>query len=172
MPLVKPATAVGYTRKDIELVRSACLSLATYLGSFIDDLVVVGGLVPTLLIPSEHLRGNRESHVGTHELDLGLSLAILDESRYIQLVAQLKSANFAPDINERGKPANHRWKHQLEPVTVDFLIAPSGPPPTSGNTKIRPIEDHLSAVIAAGLPLAFGTDKRSRSPAELSSENR
>ena len=45
----KPARAAYYTPKDIELVRSACLTLASHLGSFLDDLVVIGGLVPTLL---------------------------------------------------------------------------------------------------------------------------
>ena len=41
MPRHKPPTASGYAPKDVALVRSACLSLATSVGSFIDDLVIV-----------------------------------------------------------------------------------------------------------------------------------
>lgn len=147
----KPTTALAYAPKDVELVRSACLSLATYLGSFLDDLVVVGGLVPTLLIPLEGLAG-REAHVGTQDLDLGLSLALLDESRYAELVEHLRSANFEPDVNSHGKPANHRWIHREEKVTVDFLV---GATPSHQSGKIRIIESSLSAVVADGLPLAF-----------------
>ena len=64
----KPPTAAQYTPRDVALVRSACLTLATYLGSFLDDLVVVGGLVPTLLVGSDE---TREPHVGTQEGFLG-----------------------------------------------------------------------------------------------------
>jgi hypothetical protein len=152
----KPPTAVHYTPRDVALVRSACLTLATYLGSFLEDLVVVGGLVPTLLIPPDE---TREPHVGTQDLDLGLSLALLEEARYVELVAHLRSANFEPDQNEAGKPANHRWRHRDERVTVDFLMAPSGGVPAS-NARVRVIETSLSAVLAAGLPLAFRDRQR------------
>ncbi len=157
MPPLRPPTAAYYTPKDVELVRSACLTLATYLGSFLDDLVVVGGLTPTLLIEPD---GKRETHVGTRDLDLGLSLALLEESRYIELVAHLRSANFEPDVNEAGKPANHRWRHRDEHVTVDFLIAPPAAAALATDAKVRVIEASLSAVLAAGLPLAFRDRKK------------
>jgi hypothetical protein len=148
----KPETAQGYVPEDLALVRSACLSLATYLGSFLDDLVVVGGLVPTLLIANDVAD---EAHVGTKDLDLGLSLAILDENRYVELVAQLRAAGFAPDVASNGRAANHRWKHTQEHIMVDFLIAPADPLPNSGNRNIRVIEHDLSAVATRALPLAF-----------------
>jgi len=51
----KPLFASDYKRKDIELVRQTCLYVATKLGDLLDDLVVVEGLVPSLLIPNESL---------------------------------------------------------------------------------------------------------------------
>lgn len=45
----KPATADGYTEAQLELVRSLCLHVAVKLGDLMDDLVVVGGLAPSLL---------------------------------------------------------------------------------------------------------------------------
>lgn len=152
----KPPTAAYYTPKDVALVQSACLTLATYLGTFLEDLVVVGGLVPTLLIPPSE---KREPHVGTQDLDLGLSLALVEQHRYVELVEHLRSANFEPDTNEAGKPANHRWKHREERVTVDFLIAPGGGAPAS-NPNMRVIENSLSAVLASGLPVAFRDNQR------------
>jgi hypothetical protein len=155
-PPRKPPTSAYYAPRDVELVRSACLTLASYLGTFIDDLVVVGGLVPTLLIEPS---ASREPHVGTKDLDLGLSLAVLEQSRYAALVAHLRSAGFEPDLNEAGKPANHRWKHQAEHVTVDFLMAPTRAE-TERTAQVRVIERDLSAVIASGLPLAFRDRKK------------
>jgi hypothetical protein len=156
MPSKSP-TAAFYTPKDVELVRSACLTLATYLGSFLEDVVIVGGLVPNLLIPTVQL-GGREAHVGTRDLDLGLSLALLEEARYVELVEHLRGAGFEPDVTSGGGPANHRWKHREEKATVDFLIAPTEP--AHAKTKVRVIEASLSAVLAKGLPLAF-LDRRS-----------
>jgi hypothetical protein len=53
--LEKPSFASDYKREDLELVRQTCLYVATKLGDLLDDLVVVGGLVPSLLIPDESL---------------------------------------------------------------------------------------------------------------------
>lgn len=149
----KPPTASFYTPAAVRLVRSACLTLATYLGSYLDDLVIVGGLVPTLLVPAEQLKELQEAHIGTLDLDLGLSVAILQAARYVELVGQLKKAGFEPDLTKAGGPANHRWKHQKEPVTVDFLIAPAQPGPPK--STVRVIDENLSAVEAEALPLAF-----------------
>jgi len=154
----KPPTANFYTLKQVDLVQRACLTLATYLGSYLDDVVVVGGLVPSLLMPADRLKEGQEAHVGTIDLDLGLSLALLEESRYIELVSQLKKAGFAPDVTKKGKPANHRWKHRNEPITVDFLIEPLQPGVTQNRFKV--VDEDLSALEAEALPLAFKDRER------------
>lgn len=85
----KPTTAAGYHPHFTGLVESTCLYVATVLGDFIDDLVVVGGLVPNLLIQAGSLPPGVEPHVGTVDLDLGLQLAILDEERYRTLTQRI-----------------------------------------------------------------------------------
>ena len=42
----------GYRREKVELVRATCLYVATRLGDLMGDLLVVGGLVPSLLMHS------------------------------------------------------------------------------------------------------------------------
>lgn len=74
----KPLFAYDYTKENVELVRQTCLYVPTKLGDLLDDLVVVGGLVPSLLIPDKSLPAGEDVHIGTMDLDLGLSLAILD----------------------------------------------------------------------------------------------
>lgn len=152
----KPLFAIDYKREDLELVRQTCLYVATKLGDLLDDLVVVGGLVPSLLIPAESLPEGEDVHVGTTDLDLGLSLAILDTKRYEDLSLRLNRADFKPDENEEGNPTLQRWK--ITPsaglkVTLDFLISPSLAADKGGD--LRHIQKDLAAVITPGLHLAF-----------------
>jgi hypothetical protein len=152
----KPLFATDYKREDLELVRQTCLYVATKLGDLLDDLVVVGGLVPSLLIPDESLPAGEDVHIGTTDLDLGLSLAILDTKRYEDLSLRLNRADFKPDENEEGNPILQRWK--ITPsagfkVTLDFLIPPSFAADKGGD--LRHIQKDLAAVITPGLRLAF-----------------
>ena len=75
----KPTTAGGYHREHLALVRATCLFVATKVGDLMDDLVVVGGLVPSLLIDQETGQGSAEPHAGTMDLDIGLAAALLDQ---------------------------------------------------------------------------------------------
>ncbi len=77
----KPLFASDYKIENLELVQQACLYVATKLGDLLDDLVVVGGLVPSLLIPRFSLPEDEDSDVGARDLDLGLSLAVLARKR-------------------------------------------------------------------------------------------
>ena len=78
--MTKPKTADGYTPAQLQQVRATCLYLASILGDFLDELVIVGGLVPSLLVGSSV--SVEEAHVGTADLDLGLQIALLDSRRY------------------------------------------------------------------------------------------
>lgn len=48
--MTKPAYASEYSREQAELVRATCPYVATKLGDLMNDLVVVGGLVPSLIV--------------------------------------------------------------------------------------------------------------------------
>jgi hypothetical protein len=150
----KPTTAAGYKSEQVEIVRATCLYVATKLSDIMDELVVIGGLVPSLLIKQDELPEGTEAHVGTMDLDVGLTLALLDEGRYKTLTERLRRAGFEQDVNDEGNPTRQRWKiERLEKVTVDFLIQPSLPDDRGG--KLRDIEPDFAAVIAPGLHLAF-----------------
>jgi len=152
----KPSFASDYKKENVELVRQTCLYVATKLGDLLDDLVVVGGLVPSLLIPDESMPADEDGHIGTMDLDLGLSLALLDTKRYEDLTLRLHRADFKPDENEEGNPTLQRWKITPAPdlkVTVDFLIPPSLEADKGG--ELRHIERDFAAVITPGLRLAF-----------------
>ncbi len=157
----KPKRASDYKSEHVELVRSACLYVATKLGDLMDEVVVAGGLVPSLLIDQSALPDGVSAHVGTMDLDVGLKLALLDEGRYSTLTERLRDAGFVQDRTEDGRPTRQRWRvNGLGSVTVDFLIPPSLPTDQGGN--LRDIEKDFAAVIAPGLKLAFEDRRRVR----------
>ncbi|HNZ04094.1 MAG TPA: nucleotidyl transferase AbiEii/AbiGii toxin family protein [Myxococcota bacterium] len=150
----KSACATDYNSDQLDLVRSTCLYVATKLGDLMDHLVVIGGLVPSLLINQDELPDGMDAHVGTMDLDVGLSLALLDENRYQDLSARLRQAGFVQDVNDDGNPTRQRWKiEQPRKITIDFLIEPTFPGDKGGT--LRHIESDFAAVIAPGLHLAF-----------------
>jgi hypothetical protein len=57
-----------------------------------NELVVVGGLVPSLIIDQDEVE--RDNHVGTMDLDVGLQLTLLDNGRYKTLSERLRRAEF------------------------------------------------------------------------------
>ena len=151
---IKPATGDGYGSEDLALVRQACLYLATRLGDLLEDIAVVGGLAPSLLVDQDILSTSMEPHAGTKDLDLALALQILSTERYQALRDRLQGAGFTPDVNREGNPTFQRWVTTAgRPMQVDFLIPPNLEEDRGGS--LRHIEIDLAAVITPGLDLAF-----------------
>lgn len=150
----KPKRASDYKTEQVALVRETCLYVATKLGDMMDDLLIIGGLVPSLLIDQEALAEGVEPHAGTMDLDVGLQLALLEEGRYHTLTDRLRDAGFKMDTNDAGNPTRQRWTITgSDAVTVDFLIQPSREGDKGG--RLRDIQPDFAAVIAPGLRCAF-----------------
>ena len=150
----KPTTTAGYPTEQVHMVQATCLYIATKLGDLIDDMVIVGGLVPTLLIDQTRLSEGVDPHVGTTDLDVGLTITILEQGRYRTLTERLRRAGFSPDRNIKGRLTSQRWKPtSAGTVTVDFLIPPSLEGDRGGT--LRHIEPDFAAIITPGLHLAF-----------------
>jgi len=155
----KPSTAGGYRGDQVDMIRATCLYLATKLGDLMDNLVVIGGLVPSLLIDQEGLAEGTDPHVGTMDLDVGMAVTLLDQGRYRTITDRLRRAGFSQDVNEEGNPTRQRWMIEgVGRVSVDFLIPPTRPGDIGG--QLRNIETDFAAVIAPGLNLAFQDRRR------------
>ena len=152
--LSKPSTSDGYGIEQLGLVHQTCLYMATKLGDLLDEIVVVGGLAPYLLVDQENLPLGLEPHVGTMDLDMGLALAILNHERYRELGHRLRDAGFEPAVNEQGNRRLQTWTAGTpHPVTVDFLIPPVEESDKGG--ELRHFESDLAAIVTPGLELAF-----------------
>ncbi|MDC0711993.1 hypothetical protein POL68_26230 [Stigmatella sp. ncwal1] len=122
----KPQTRAGYPADLAELARATCLYVATILGDLIEEITVVGGLVPSLLISAGDADDSVEAHVGTLDLDLGLSITVFDESRYQEIAERLRGAGFTQAPNAKGRLSRQTWSIDTTQgrMTLDFLIPP------------------------------------------------
>ena len=106
----KPSSNLEYSEEDITSVRRCCLYLATKLGDLADDIVIVGGLVPSLLIeqaiPAERTESYSPfaTHAGTRDLDLGLALSILDKNKYTELTARMRNRRILSRREQSRQP--------------------------------------------------------------------
>ena len=113
------ARASDYDESQLAHVRATCLYVATKLGDMLDEVVIVGGIVPSLLIDQGNVR---EKHVGTTDLDVGVPLPIFEKKRYQTLTERLRQAGLSPDTSEGGSPTRRRWKIDgPKEVGVDFV---------------------------------------------------
>jgi hypothetical protein len=155
-----PRRAEDYSSEDLRQVKAACLEVATRLKDLLDDLVIVGGLVPALLVDrkqteSLHGAGPLDRHVGTRDLDLGFAIGLVDEGRYTEISTRLQRCGFEPDVNEKGNVTPQRWRHEsASELTIDFLISPMTGEEKGGDVK-RLEGGRLSALVTPGLELAF-----------------
>lgn len=151
----KPRERGGYRREETLQVESACLTVAVTLGALMDDLCIVGGVVPSLIIDGGLGTGEEpgESHPGTNDLDIGIAVALLDDHKYAEISQRLRQEGFEPDTNEKGNPTLQRWRwHDLK-VMIDFLLAPVKGAEVGG--RVLALEDDFGVLIAPGLQLAF-----------------
>jgi len=106
-----------YSADLAEAARSVLLELVRLLGDYRDDIVVVGGWVPQLILPQ-----TPKQHIGSIDVDLALNHRNLQEAGYSTIQALLLGRGYEQDprqpfifhrtITVRGKPIK---------VEVDFL---------------------------------------------------
>jgi hypothetical protein len=80
-----------YSKDQIAAAKSVLLELVRLLGEYRDDIVVVGGWVPELILPAYPNR-----HVGTLDVDLALNHAKLREAGYQTIRKLLLKRGYEP----------------------------------------------------------------------------
>lgn len=157
----KPRHRSGYTSQGTEAVRSACLTVAVTLGAMLDDLCIFGGLVPALLIDlgGEGTDSEHEEHPGTNDLDLGLSLALLDDERYAEISDRLRREGFRADTNDAGNQTVQRWRWRMEQltVTVDFLMPPA--PGQAMDLRVQNLQPDFGTLVTPATTKLFGVSR-------------
>ncbi|MGZ3530825.1 MAG: nucleotidyl transferase AbiEii/AbiGii toxin family protein, partial [Vulcanimicrobiaceae bacterium] len=145
-----------YEPTHLALAKSACLTIAQIFGETMmaNDVVIVGGLVPSLLFADEEADPLLGTHVGTHDVDIVLSLLVLDDERYKTIRELLIANGFTNDISEEGNIVRQRWILAGRGVEVDFLM-PLDPPDGPGAGRPQHLTKDFAAIKMLGLDLAI-----------------
>lgn len=110
----------GYDPATAERLVNEAANIVRGLGFAAQHVVLIGGLVPGLLVPV--LDPGIEPHVGTADIDLCLSMALVegDTATYERIENVLKSLGFAES------DVSFRWHRRAGlPLTVEFFC-PAG----------------------------------------------
>ena len=78
-----------YSEELVEAARSVLLEITHLLGEYKDDIVVVGGWVPELLLPQA-----AEKHIGSIDVDLALDHRSMSEAGYKTILELLLSHDY------------------------------------------------------------------------------
>jgi Domain of unknown function (DUF1814). len=147
-------TIHDYTPEAFERVRQTVLHVATVLAHWVEHVTLIGGAVPSLLIPQGELPDGAEQHPGTIDVDLGLELMVLDDEGYASIADLLRHAGYKAVEKEEDRIRRQTWRSDPAlgtPVTIDFLIPRS--PQQPRNVRLQNLESDFAAVIADGLQL-------------------
>lgn len=147
---MKQYAATDYDSRAVEAARRVLLELTRVLGEYDEEIAVVGGWVPPLLMPEA-------GHIGSTDVDLALDHEALQEPGYATLRALLERSDYYADEEQ-----NYVFYRDvtlgdgLEPdpvvVEVDLVAAEYG---LAGKKRqSQPVQD-LRARKARGADLVF-----------------
>ena len=140
-------TRTDYSADAVAAARAVMLELVRLLGEYRDEIVIVGGWVPELLLPLA-----QPGHIGSTDVDLALDHRRITEAGYQTIrehllrhgyVAGTQPFIFFREVVVAGRPI---------PVKVDFLAGEYGGAGWSHRTQ--PVRD-VAARKARGCDLAF-----------------
>jgi hypothetical protein len=147
-------TILDYSPETYQRVCQALLHVATVLGDWMEQVTLIGGAVPSLLVPQGTLPEGADPHPGTADVDLGLELSILSDEGYASIAKLLRDAGYEPAKKEEGQVVRQTWRSDPKlgaTVTIDFLIPRSPEQPPSA--RMQNLESDFAALIADGLQL-------------------
>ncbi|MCC6354302.1 MAG: nucleotidyl transferase AbiEii/AbiGii toxin family protein [Verrucomicrobiae bacterium] len=135
---------VDYTADAVEAAKSVLIELTHILGEYRDNMVLVGGWIPDLLLPE-----SEEQHVGSIDVDLALNHEQMTELGYRMIGEILSEHGYQQDTKQ---PFIFRKEVRGQVVQVDFLAGEYG-----GTGKSRRTQEALDMRPrkARGCDLAF-----------------
>lgn len=135
---------IDYTAAAVDAAKSVLIELMHILGEYRDDMVLVGGWIPDLLIPT-----SQERHVGSIDVDLALNHKELTEAGYRMIGEILRQHSYTQD---QQQPFIFRKDVRGQTVQVDFLAGEYGG--TGKSRRTQKVLD-MQPRKARGCDLAF-----------------
>jgi hypothetical protein len=135
---------IDYTAAAVDAAKSVLIELMHILGAYRDDMVLVGGWIPDLLIPT-----SQERHVGSIDVDVALNHKEMTEAGYRMIGEILRQHGY---IQDQQQPFIFRKDVRGQRVQVDFLAGEYG---GTGKTRRTQKVLDMQPRKARGCDLAF-----------------
>lgn len=158
---MKQYAATDYDSRAVEAARRVLLELTRVLGEYEEEIAIVGGWVPPLLMPGA-------GHIGSTDVDLALDHEALQEPRYATLRALLERSGYYADSEQnyvfyRDVTLGDGGAPDPVVVEVDLVAAEYG---LAGKKRqSQPVQD-LRARKARGADLVFDRGLAEEVPVE------
>jgi hypothetical protein len=143
---MKYSTFAEYDPRGLALAEPALLTVWSGIGSYHEELVLVGGLVPQYLC-RHPVSDSALPRPGTLDVDLGIALGAT-AGQYGSLSADLKAQGFRPS---EKFPTRFEKQIGIYPVYIDFLVERM--PAMQGTAMV----DDIPANILPGIDRALAT---------------
>ena len=115
---MKPSTADGYDPATTLQAKATCLYVATKLGDLMDDMVIIGGLVPSLLIAQSFRVNSPEAHVGTMDVDLALNVELLRSGLFTRPLLNASVAQASRSMPTSAAIPHGNGGGRIQPILV------------------------------------------------------
>jgi hypothetical protein len=138
-------TKSDYKEEEVQICFSVLLELMTILGEFRDNIVIIGGNVPPLLLPEA-----KEKYHGTLDVDIALDFKEIDDQTYNTLVYTLEKRDYYQKKGEQ--PFKYYRDVAGMTVEIDLLAAEYGG--TGSSRRHQNVQD-VKARKARGCDLVF-----------------
>ncbi|MBI4607677.1 MAG: hypothetical protein HY726_01550 [Candidatus Rokubacteria bacterium] len=147
-------TRRDYTAEAVKACKAVLIELVHLMGEFRDQMVVVGGWVPALV-----LAGTPEPHAGTLDIDLALDFQKIAEATYRTILQAMATRGYRQDQEQpfrffREVPLAGR---EAVVVEVDLLAGEYGG--TGSGHRTQSVQD-VRARKARGCDLVFSNPVR------------
>jgi hypothetical protein len=89
----EPKLALDYDDRGAQAAHAVLIELGLVLGAHRDAIVVIGGSVPSLLLPKAE-----PGHIGSLDIDLDLDPEKLSEHGYAELIEKFAAAGYERNV--------------------------------------------------------------------------
>lgn len=134
-----------YKEREVNICFSVLLELMTILGEFRDNIVIVGGNVPPLLLPEE-----KQKYPGTLDIDVALDFKNIDDNTYKTIVELLKEKGYY----QKKESQPYQYYRDVDEVTVQIDLLAGEYGGTGRGRRHQKVQD-ARARKARGCALVF-----------------
>lgn len=140
-----------YGEREVNACKAVLLELVHLLGELKDDMVIIGGWIPTFLLPQFN-----DPHVGTLDIDVALNFPKIPDDTYQTILKAFLKRGYTQDKEQPFRFFRKVKVQGAEPINVEVDLMAGEYGGTGKGHRTQKVQD-VRARKARGCDLAFDT---------------